>query len=278
MDRRRKLLIVFLIGLIVAGLDMKANGVDIVDQWGRQFEIRTLGVRAGDPSLFARASATYTASHGAEGIDVLVVEAGVGQLTITGADTDTVTVETEIHALADTVDTARAYADGFGITLEQHGSELRATWQAPSGAENLRLAQMAWTVTVPRNMAVTVRDAQGFVSVRDTAGPIRVETRPTFFALDIAPAAPAPIFVQSSTGEVRLFLDRSTMNYDVDVTARFGALWVSRSDDSALANLEMTQDGAVTTLRGALGDGEFPLVIDVRGNVTIFEPREQDGR
>lgn len=278
MDRRRKLFIAFLVVLVVAGLDMRANGIGIVDQWGRLFEIRTLGVGPGDPTLFARATATYTASHGSEGIDVFVVEAGVGRLMITGADTDTVSVQTEIHTLADAVDAARAYADGFGITLEQHGSELRATWQAPARPENLRLAQMTWTVTVPRDMAVAVEDGQGFVSIRDTTGPIRVETRPEFFSLDIAPAAAAPIFVQSSTGEVRLILDRSAMNYDVDVTARFGELWVSHPENSAMSDLEMTRDGSVATLRGALGDGEFPLVIDVRGNVTIFEPREQGDR
>lgn len=73
-------------------------------------------------------------------------------------------------------------------------------------------------------------------------------------------------------------LDRSAMNYDVDVTARFGELWVSHPENSAMSDLEMTRDGSVATLRGALGDGEFPLVIDVRGNVTIFEPREQGDR
>lgn len=274
MDRRRKLFILLLVVLTVAVLDMRANGVNFVDDWGRLFDIRTEGMGPGNPGAFAQATATYTASHPAVEVDTFILNAGVGHVTIVGADTDAVTVETQIHTLADAVHNARAYADGFQVSLERTGpTTLQASWQAPPRSDNLRLAQMTWVVTVPRDVTVSVQEAHGFVNIRNTAGPLHVDAR-SGFVLDIAPAAPAPIYVRSFGGEVRLFLGATAMNYDVDGTVRLGSFRSIHPPDSPLRMLQRTRNGAITHVTGVLGEGEHPLVFDVQGDVRIYELRE----
>lgn len=276
MDRRRTLFVVFLIVLTVAALDIRANGIEFLDEWGRLFEMKNVQVGPGDPAAFARARATHTVSHGTEGVHTFVVQQGIGKLTIVGADTDVVNVELTVHTWTDTDVGAQAYADGFSVSLQHVGDELHAQWRAPEAAENIRLAQMTWEVTVPHDLALDIGSESGYVIVRETSGAVRIHGTQTH--VDLWPAAAAPIDITSTGGGVRVFLPRDLMNHTVNASMQFGTLVIPSDLLQADGPLQRVRDGSRTAVTGTLGAGEFPLVLNVTGGMAQVSPVRQPER
>lgn len=275
MDRRRKLSAFFLIVLVIAALDIRANGIDFIDQWGRLFEYRVAGITPGDPSVFARGTAVQTVVHPANDVATLVLKQAHGAVVIHGEDTDVVSIEMTVHTLTDDPDEAQAYADEFCVTVEAVGDELRVGWQAPEGPADIRLAQMTWHITVPRDMGLAIEAGSGFVNVWRTAGPVQVESVNT--SVQLNPEGAAPIHVNAFGGMVTVLLKDHVANYDVQAAARLGTivypLRLSRADDA----FRVTREGFVTSVTGTLGDGEHPLNIHMTGGtVRLSFVQQQD--
>lgn len=275
MDRRRKLFVFFLIVLVVAALDIRANGIEILDEWGRLFEVKSDGVLPGDPTRFTRATATYTQTQSAEDVSTFVLEQGHGPVYVRDGAGDEIELKMEVHALTDVISLAQSYAAGFDVALERVGDEVRATWQAPPDTEHMRLAQMTWHVTVPRGMAVRIDSGPGFVSVWDTGGPVHVRTDGA--DVDILQTVAVPIDVAVRDGKVKVLLPRDGMNHTVDAAVRFGRIELPAQLELGEGALRRTQEGGVTRATGVLGDGEHPLTLDVTvGQVTLAELQREE--
>lgn len=263
MDRRRKLYAFFLIVLLIAALDIRANGIDILDQWSRLFEYRIAGITPGDPSVFARGTAVHTSVHPAGDVTTFVLKQAHGAVVIHGADTDMVSIEMTVHTLTDDPVEAQAYADEFRVTVEAVGDELRAAWHAPERPDNLRLAQLTWRITVSREMGLSVESGSGFVSVWETAGPIHVDS--VNASVQLNPAGAAPVHVTAVGGEVRVLLKERIVNYDVRTVSWLGAVSYPLRWSGGADALVRTREGTITNITGTLGKGEHPLVVNVTG-------------
>lgn len=268
MDRRRTLLIIFFVLVALAIVDIRVNGLETTDTWGRLFDVKSSWTRPGDPSAFAQGEARRDAVRSAEDVGSFVLEQDVGVITVRGADTDEVNVAVTMHAATQSGRGAQAYADGFELSLERRGDELHAVWDAPDRPEDTKLAQLTWDVTVPKHMAVSIDTGAGFVDVGDTAAAIRVNA--TNADVDIVPEAAAPIDVTSIGGAINVTLPSAGLDYDVHAAVQRGAIaypgaWNADATRSGLQRTVGSAPEGPLLVTGELGDGVHPLRIEARG-------------
>lgn len=276
MDRRRTLLIVLFILVALAVVDIRVNGVETMNTWGRLFDVTSTWTGPGDVSAFAQGEARRTVAHSAEDVQSFVLEQDVGIVTVRGADTDEVNVVVTMHAATDSAQGAQAYADGLQLSLERRGDALHAVWDASDRPGDTKLAQLTWDVTVPKHMAVSIDTGAGLVDVGDTAGAIRVNASNA--DVDIVPEAAAPIEVTSIGGQINVTLPSADLDYDVHTEIEWGAVtypeeWNADATRSGLQRTAPSAPEEPLLVTGELGNGGYPLRIDARGGAVRLDER-----
>lgn len=290
MDRRRWILVVFIVALVVASMDVYSNRVRIFDDWAENFEVRWE-----DPTMLPHVIESHASTHDADGVEAFVVKQGFGNVNVRGAATDEITVEAEIRTLltreanervdlssprviridgTQGIDGTHGNDGAPGIDGADGSAEPDAAWfrldvertdgaltvrLIPNSPEvaDIRIMRTELNVTVPADMAVDVTASGGVVIIRDMRGAQRVHGVNS--TVQLSPAAAGPIDVSLDLGELRLFIPRHAANHSVRADLNPGSIRVVN------ATLQQQRTPARVIATGTLGDGAFPMDVRVDG-------------
>lgn len=282
MDRRRWIFLVFVVALVVAFFDVYSNGVRILDNWAEGFEVRFDEARP-DARILPHVIASHTFTESADGVETFVLEQATGHVTLQGADTDEITIETEVRGMKPRSggDRSEAFLIGIGWPNVAHVGEtdgsddgVRNTANVeyelspvgelkvklhpePSVIDDTRTAYTETRITLPAELAVDLTATGGFVDIHNMRGSQRVNA--TGMMVNIVPAAAAPVEVTLSGGELTLSVPRVSANYSLEATLNPGSM------RAAGVSLQHTRHGMRSVVKATLGEGVFPMEIDVTG-------------
>jgi DUF4097 and DUF4098 domain-containing protein YvlB len=114
-------------------------------------------------------TATQEAPRGTS--STLDVQTESGSIAITGADTETFTIEARIAGHAPTEEEAKELAEQVEITAAQVGDTLRVRAKKPE-LKNNRSVSVSYTISSPRRVNVDCHSSYGSVSVADIEGTV----------------------------------------------------------------------------------------------------------
>ena len=107
---------------------------------------------------------------------ILKVANAAGDVTVTGADVDTVQVKVVKTAYDSSQARADAEVKNIKYTIEQTGSTITLTYELPKSMNfNNNINTVDFIVTVPNEIKVDVDNNFGEVSVTDTNGPVDIK-------------------------------------------------------------------------------------------------------
>lgn len=123
------------------------------------------------------AARSLTTTHPAADLELVAIEAGVGDVRVSGEDTDVVTVEVELKprrgGLFSSMRTAEREVERAELVVDADGRRLGL--KVDSGSRGDRRFEERWTVVVPAHLAAGLELGVGDVVVRGLAGGVEVE-------------------------------------------------------------------------------------------------------
>src|SRR5690625_2987109 len=153
MDRRRLLLLSFVILAVVAVADIYLQRADIMAQFAGNF---TVTVEQDEPKVVKQLTTRHTAGD-AQG---LFVRRSGGNVIIVGEDTDDIVIVAEVRVFADSEEQAANYADQLNIEISQHNEQVHFEL-LEQNKNKIKSTSINWYITVPQHMAVDVEKSVG---------------------------------------------------------------------------------------------------------------------
>lgn len=257
MDRRRWIFVIFVVALAIASIDVYSNGFVILDEWGTGFSARVDTVVDGERrSSWSGGSRMYSSTHAADGVDTLVFEHGRGLVNVWGAPTDEITIRANVRSLLIDAEAALPAANDFRLEAVRENGALKVQLVPdPMSMPNVRDAFVEWAIVVPVDIALEVKSGTGFVNIANIGGPQHVEGTNT--RVNMTPAQAAPVAVSLTGGQFVLTTHERVANYSVHASVNAGSI----TGDNV--ELQETDDGMNTVATATLGDGDFPLEIEM---------------
>ena len=164
---------------------------------------RHLAILAASLLIAVAASAdtrTLDGSRSADGLALLSLETGVGDVVITGTDADRIDYEVILKprrgGIFSSLRSAQREVDAAALSAEVVGRELRL--EVRSDDDDRRFEER-WTIRVPRRLTVELEAGVGAVDIRDLAGGLDMEIGVGDASIEVAGG---DVTVEIGVGEV----------------------------------------------------------------------------
>jgi len=187
---------------------------------------------------------------------VLKVADDAGDVTITGADVDTVQVKVVKTAYDSSQSRADEEVKGIKYTIEQTGSTITLKYELPKSMNfNNNINTVDFIVTVPNQTTVNITTSLGEVSVSDTKG--NVDVTNDFGAVTVENIEGA-LTVRNSSGEVTVTAIKAG-SADIDLQSSFGGITLEKASG---ANVTLQSSSGAITLSDIRATGELSTKSD----------------
>jgi DUF4097 and DUF4098 domain-containing protein YvlB len=198
----------------------------------------------------------------------LKVTDDAGDVTITGADVDTV----EVTVIKTAYDSTQARADeevkGIKYTIEQTGSTITLKYELPKSMNfNNNVNTVEFIVTVPHETTVDVNTSFGEVSVASTKGTVDIKNSFGDVALENIEGA---LSVQTNSGEVNA-ISITAGDENIDLSSDFGGITLEKAGGR---DITLDSNSGTITLSEVRATGDLTSNTDF-GN-TKFENGSAD--
>jgi DUF4097 and DUF4098 domain-containing protein YvlB len=192
----------------------------------------------------------------------LKVTAAAGDVTITGADVDTVQVKVVKTAYDSSQSRADEEVKGINYTIEQSGSTITLKYELPKSMNfSNNINTVDFVVTVPNEVTVDVKTGMGEVSVSSTEGEVTIVN--SFGNIGLENLAGA-VSVETQSGR----MDASSIragNGDITLKSGFGTIFLSKA---AGANVRLESNSGALDVDNVRASKDMELSSKF-GNVKI---------
>ena len=198
----------------------------------------------------------------------LNVDNDAGNVTITGAEVDTVQVKVVKTAYDSTQSRADAEVKGIKYTIEQTGGTITLKYELPKSMNfNNHVNTVDFVVTVPNEVTVDVNSNMGEVSVASTKGNIDIKN--SFGAVTIEDIEGA-LSAHTNSGEVNVTSIVAGVE-NIDLSSDFGGVTLKKADGK---DITIDSNSGTITLSEVRATGDINTNTDFGG--TSFENGSSD--
>lgn len=167
----------------------------------RAIVIAAIAVACAVPALAAEERRVFTVDQPAEGVTRLVIDAGVGEIEVIGADVAAVTGSIEVTNKKSNL-RKRGLLEKLELDLRRAGSTLYLEIKSADGDHHDWGEE--WMLSVPRSLALSVDLGVGEITARDLAGGVQVDLGVGEVTIEGEHAAYGRIDADSGVGDVEL--------------------------------------------------------------------------
>jgi DUF4097 and DUF4098 domain-containing protein YvlB len=158
---------------------------------------------------------------------ILNVASAAGDVTVTGANVDTVQVKIVKTAYDSSQSRADQEVKGVKYTVEQTGNTITLKYELPKSMnQNNNVNRVDFDITLPNEVAVDVDSGMGVVDVSDTKG--RVDIKNDFGNVTLEDIEGA-LTVQTSSGEVEA-ISIIAGDENIDLRSDFGGVTLKKAN------------------------------------------------
>lgn len=209
----------------------------------------------------------------------LACESHNGDITVTGAATDTITLRVEMSVRGITQAEADSNLHLLELGREQQGDRLRLYGKYPPNELDNRSPSFTFTLTAPARLVLQLESHNGDIVARKVDGTVAAVTHNGRIRAELASTAVA---LKTHNGDVQLQLDGQGP-LDGTVESHNGGVDVSFASGRTTAIAASTHNGRITangpvrvlasgkgSLQGQVGDGGGKLTVTTHnGDVTL---------
>lgn len=167
----------------------------------RGLVIATIAISCAVPAYAADERRTFPIEQATEGITRIVIDAGVGEIEVVGADVATITGSVEVTNKKSSL-RKRGLIEKLELDVRRAGGTLYL--EIKSGEDDHHDWGEEWMLSVPRALALSIDLGVGDVTVRDLAGGVEVDVGVGEVAIEGEHAAYGRIDADCGVGDVEL--------------------------------------------------------------------------
>ena len=247
------------IALLVAALALVCVGIGAVIYFANGFQVNNPLDRL---NISSQLEESKTLKVDAKKPITLSVVDHAGDVTVTGADVDTVQVKAVKTAYDSTQARADAEVKGVKYTIEQTGNVITLKYELPKSMNiSNNVNTVDFIVTVPNEVTVDINDNMGKVSVASTKGSVTVKNDFGDVTVENLEGA---LSVQTNSGKVTA-TSIVAGSENIDLSSDFGSVILKKASGK---DITLDSNSGAITLGEVRATGDLTTNTDF-GNTTI---------
>lgn len=208
----------------------------------------------------------------ADGLEQLLIEAQAARVIITGAETDSVAISAVVYVSASAAEEVERYLENFDIDASIEGNTAVLRAELPQELPRIGTIQVVYQVVVPQDLFVSAFVQQGLLEMSDLSGGLNLDVKYSgasgnslaggitadvdYGSVELQRVA-GQVELQTSYSAVELGLLDVSAGYTFNLEAAYGTL-------GGNIKLDRQENNALTTARGVVNDGEYPVTVSSR--------------